>query len=79
MVKTFHLTAVIWPEGKRYVSHCPEIGVSSFGRTPAAARRALQEAVELWIENAKELGLLKDIRSTLESGERYATPLEVAV
>ena len=55
MPKTLHLTAVIWREGKRYVSRCPEIGVASYGRTPRAARRALQEAVELWLSNALQL------------------------
>jgi len=78
-MKRLHLTAVIWPEGKRYVSRCPEIGVASYGRTPAAARRALQEAVELWLSNAKKLGLLGEIQPTLESDERYTAPLEVAV
>ena len=78
-MKTMHLTAVIWPEGKRYVSRCPEIGVASCGRSPAAARKALQEAVELWIVNAKELGLLAEIQPSLESDERYTAPLEVAV
>jgi len=78
-MKTIHLTAVIWPEGKRYVSRCPEIGVASYGRTPAAARKALQEAVELWVSNAKKLGLLAEIQLSLESGERYTAPLEVAV
>jgi predicted RNase H-like HicB family nuclease len=76
---TLHLTAVIWPEGQRYVSRCPEIGVASFGETPAAARAALQEAVELWIANARELGLLDEIRASLETDERYTTSLEVAV
>ena len=78
-MKTLHLTAVIWPEGKRYVSRCPEVGVASYGRTPAAARRALREAVELWLSNAKKLGLLAEIRPTLETDERYTAPLEVAV
>lgn len=55
MAKTFHLTAVIWPEGKQYVSRCPELGVASYGKTPTAARRALQEAVELYLANAKAL------------------------
>jgi len=79
MAKTLHLTAVIWREGKRFVSRCPEIGVASFGRTPVAARKALQEAVELWIANAKELGILADIQPSLEKAERYTAPLEVAV
>ena len=57
MMKKLHLTAVIWPEGKRYVSRCPEIGVASYGRTPTAARKALREAVELWLSNAGKLNL----------------------
>ena len=65
MAKTLHLTAVIWQEGKQYVSRCPEIGVASYGKTPVAARQALQQAVELWVENARELGLLEEIRPAL--------------
>lgn len=79
MAKTLHLTAVIWREGKRYVSRCPEIGVASYGRTPLAARRALQEAVELWLSNARKLGLLDDVRPSLEMKERYTASMEVAV
>ena len=79
MAKPLHLTAVIWREGKRYVSRCPEIGVASFGKTPEAARRALQEAVELWVSNARKLDILDDVRPSLERKERYTAPLEVAV
>ena len=79
MAKALHLTAVIWREGKRYVSRCPEIGVASYGRTPLAARRALQEAVELWLSSAQRLGLLDDVRPSLEMKERYTASIEVAV
>jgi predicted RNase H-like HicB family nuclease len=79
MAKVLHLTAVIWREGKQFVSRCPEIGVASYGKTPAAARKALQEAVELWIANARKLGILNEIRPSLEMKERYTAPLEVAV
>ena len=79
MKKKLHLAAVIWLEGETYVSRCPEIGVASFGPTPSAAREALQEAVELWMANAAELGMLEDIRPSLENGERYTAPLEVTV
>ena len=78
-MKKLHMTAVIWPEGKQYVSRCPEIGVASYGKTPEAARDALQEAVELWLTNAEKLGLLAEIRPALEREERYTMPLEVAV
>jgi predicted RNase H-like HicB family nuclease len=79
MAKVLHLTAVIWQEGNRYVSRCPEIGIASFGKTPTMARRALQEAVELWIANARKLGILDDIRPSLENEERYTSSMEVAV
>ena len=79
MAKVLHLTAVIWPEGKRFVSKCPEIGVASFGRTPGQARKALQEAVELWVANARDLGILDDLGPSLEGDERYTAPLEVAL
>ena len=79
MAKSLHLTAVIWREGRQYVSSCPEIGVASYGRTPTAARLALQEAVELWLSNARKLGILDEIRPSLEMKERYTAPLEVAV
>jgi predicted RNase H-like HicB family nuclease len=57
MPKFLHLTAVIWREGNQYVSRCPEIGVASYGKTPMAACKALQEAVELWTSNARKLGM----------------------
>ncbi len=79
MPRKLHLTAVIWPEGNRYVSHCPEIGVASYGKTPAAARRALREAVELWLANAAELGLLEELKPALQNDERYTSSLEVTV
>lgn len=78
-MKQYHLTAVIWKEGKRYVSKCPELGVASFGATPEKARDALEEAVELFISNSKKLGLLEDVEPALSSAARYTTPLDVAV
>lgn len=77
-MKLYHLTAVIWKEGKQYVSKCPELGVASFGATPEKARAALEEAVELFMSNAKRLGILKDVEPALSSSARFTTPLEVA-
>ncbi len=79
MKKRYYLTAVIWREGKRYVSKCPELGVASYGRTPEKARAALREAAELYMSNAKRLGLLDTVEPILVSNTRYTTPLEVAV
>jgi predicted RNase H-like HicB family nuclease len=65
MAHKIHVTAVIWKEGTRYVSRCPEVGVSSYGKTPTAARAALKEAVQLWVSNARKLGILEDLRPSL--------------
>lgn len=77
-MKRYHLTAVIWREGKKFVSRCPELGVVSYGTTTDQAKASLQEAVELYLSNAKRLGLLEDVEPTLLSETRYTAPLEVA-
>ncbi len=71
------LTASIWQEGKQYVSLCPELGVSSCGKNPEDALRMLQEAVELYLENAKELDMLDELTETLTSPIRFQTTFEV--
>ena len=78
-MKRGYVTAVIWKEGKRYVSKCPELGVASYGKTLEAARQALGEAVALYLENAQRLGILKEIAPALSTPIHYTSPLEVAV
>lgn len=78
-MQKYSLSATIWQEGKQYVSRCPELGVTSCGGTPEEALEALREAVELYLENAAELGLLEDLDDTLKSSHRFSAPLEVAV
>jgi predicted RNase H-like HicB family nuclease len=75
----YSLSASIWQEGDQYVAKCPELGVSSCGDTPEQALAALKEAVELYLENAAELGLLDDLADTLNSQHRFASPLEVSI
>lgn len=77
-MKLYHLTATIWKEGHHYVSKCPELGVASYGATPEKARAALEEAVELYLSNAKRLGLLADLQPSLLSESRYTSPLDIA-
>lgn len=43
-------SAVVTKEGKWQVSYCPELGVSSQGRTKKSALNNLREAVELYLE-----------------------------
>ncbi len=75
----YHLTAAIWKEGRRYVSQCPELGVASYGATPEKAQAALEEAVELYLSNAKKLGIIDDVEPALSSESRYTAPLNIAL
>lgn len=78
-MKIYRFTSVIWKEKEGYVSKCPELGVASAGDSVEEALRNLKEAVELYLENAKELGMLEEIEMTFETNERFTSPLEVAV
>lgn len=48
------LTAVIEKEEDWFVAHCPELGVTSQGRTIPEAEAMIQEAVDLFLECADE-------------------------
>ena len=63
----FNVTAIIWQEYDVYVSKCPELEVPSSGDTPEEALLNLKEAVELYLENAKALGILNDFAASLHS------------
>lgn len=75
----YRLTATVWQEGEQYVSRCPELGVASCGDTPDQALNELQEAVELYLENAKMLDLLPDLEATLSAPHRFCSAIEVSV
>ncbi len=40
---------------------CPELGVASQGETIEEAKGNIVEAVELYLETAKDLGILEDV------------------
>ena len=73
------LTAVIWREGDAFVSLCPELGVSSCGSTLEEATSMLKEAVDLYLENARELDMLDAAVEGLASDHRWTTSIRVAV
>jgi len=50
----FVFTGIIFKEGERYTSLCPELDVASEGDTPEAASANLLEAVTLYLETAIE-------------------------
>ena len=72
-------TAVVWQEGKDFVSLCPELGVSSCGSNLEDAVAMLQEAVDLYLENARALDMLDDTVASLTSARRWTTSIRVAV
>jgi len=78
MKSLLKLTGVFWEEGDMVVSKCPELGVSSCGESVEEAMANLREAVELYLENARRLGLL-DTLPLLEASNRFTTQFEVAV
>jgi predicted RNase H-like HicB family nuclease len=51
-MRKINLKSVVWQEGKYYVSQCLEVDVSSFGKTKKEALARLQEALELYFEDA---------------------------
>lgn len=76
-MKTFDFTVVVWKEKEGYVSKCPELGVASCGDTISEANSNLKEAIELYIENAKILGMMEDIEESLTSQEKFTSHLEM--
>lgn len=54
------LSAVIWKEGRNYVSLCPELNVSSFGKTAEVALRHLKEAVALYLQD-EPVGFISEV------------------
>ncbi len=73
------LTAVIWKEGEAFVSLCPELGVTSCGDSVEHAASMLEEAVSLYVENARTLGLIEENLAALDTGHRWTTSIRVAV
>lgn len=78
-MRTYNMTAVIWKEVNAYVSKCPETGVASCSDSPEEALRNLKEAVELYLENAKRLGMLREIQDTLAAPGKFTTSFAASV
>jgi len=54
-------TVQIWREGQQFVAHAMPLDVMSAGPTPAEARTALYEAVDLFLATATEMDTLDEI------------------
>ena len=51
----------IWKEGKQFVAHAMPLDVMSCGKTKEEARKALDEAVHLFLVTAAEMGTVEEI------------------
>jgi len=54
-------TIQIWREGNQFVAHALPLDVASAGPSAEAARAAVQEAVELFLETARTHGTLEEV------------------
>jgi predicted RNase H-like HicB family nuclease len=62
-------TVRILKEGATFIAHVPELDVSSCGDTEAGARRNIADAVQGFLQTAKEQGTLNEILQ--EAGYRF--------
>jgi hypothetical protein len=54
-------TVNIWREGDQYVAHAMPLDVASAGPDPAAARRAVDEAVRAFTASCARAGTLEQV------------------
>jgi len=54
-------TIQIWKEGTQFVAHATPLDVMSSGPTPEQARKALDEAVYLFLLTAADMGTLEEV------------------
>lgn len=64
------LKNILWQEGEHFVAQCLNVDVSSFGNTKEEALANLQEALELFFEDA-----LPDQIQTIQNPEIVTTSL----
>ncbi len=77
-MKEYKFTAIIWKEDVGYVSKCSELGVASAGDTVEDALENLKEAIDLYLENAEQLGMLEDMEQSITS-EKLTSTISVAI
>jgi predicted RNase H-like HicB family nuclease len=53
-------TVQIWKEGTQFIAHAMPLDVMSSGKTPEDARKALDEAVRLFLATASDMGTVRD-------------------
>jgi predicted RNase H-like HicB family nuclease len=82
IAKDIEYTVQIWKEGNQFVAHAMPLDVMSSGKTPEEARKALDEAVHLFLVTSDDIGTLNEIlqESGYELKEgRWVGPSWVAI
>ncbi|MCP5104148.1 MAG: type II toxin-antitoxin system HicB family antitoxin [bacterium] len=51
----------VFKEDDLYVALSPELNVSSFGETIDEAKESIKEAIELFLEECREMGTLNEV------------------
>ena len=59
-MEIINIMPIIWKEDDAYISKCSELEIASVGNSPQESLENLREAVELYVENARALGILDD-------------------
>ncbi len=59
-------TVYIWQEGDQFVAHAMPLNVMSSGKTVDEARKALDEAVRLFLKTAEDMGTLEEVLEECE-------------
>ena len=80
--KDIEYTVQIWKEGDQFVAHAMPLDVMSSGRTPEEARKALDEAVHLFLITAMDIGTLEEVLQEVGyefKEERLISPSWIAV
>ncbi len=54
-------TVHIWKEGNQFIAHAMPLDVMSSGQSPEEARKALDEAVHLFLVTAVDIGTLEEV------------------
>ena len=75
-MKEFVFSAIFKKEPKGgYSALCPELGVASQGENIEDAKTNLREACELYIESAKDVGMIKKVLEEINEEGKEATPI----
>jgi len=74
---SYQCTITIWEEDGVYVSKCVELEVASCGDTPKEALDNIREAIDLYLKNAQEYGMIGDIEASITSHEKFTSVIDV--